>query len=57
MPDSTATARERLADSPELDQLSEGESALAIALRRARAEDDGDRSTHQSYNSHSSNPW
>lgn len=47
-----------LKDRKELDVLAEhGTSALADVLRRARAEKDGDRAQHHSYNSHSSNPW
>ncbi|GAA1904231.1 hypothetical protein [Williamsia serinedens] len=34
-----------------------GESALALALRRAREDDTDSRSQHHSYNSHSSHPW
>ncbi|MFD3458321.1 hypothetical protein ACFWVM_01295 [Nocardia fluminea] len=34
-----------------------GESALAMALRRAREDDSGTSSQHHSYNSHSSHPW
>lgn len=47
-----------LADTAAASDLAErGESALAAALRRAREEDNGTRSQHHSYNSHSSNPW
>lgn len=34
-----------------------GESALAMALRRAREDNTDSRSQHHSYNSHSSQPW
>lgn len=40
------------------DLAATGESALAVALRRASGESGSDsRSQHHSYNSHSSNPW
>jgi hypothetical protein len=47
-----------LAQTEAADAVAEaGESALAMALRRAREDDTDSRSQHHSYNSHSSHPW
>lgn len=58
MSNSTEASLSDLAQTETADFVAEtGESALALALRRAREDDTDSRSQHHSYNSHSSHPW